>query len=148
MVQFLPLQKEHIEKAVALMTDFYAIDHYPIDPVVSAKNFDYFIDHPELGNAFLITYEQQIVGYIILAKMFSFEFGGTIAFFDELYIDGSMRGKGLGKKAVAFVQEYAKKEGLKVLYLEVEPHNMSAQELYKKMNFQMHHRHLMIHKNQ
>jgi len=146
MISFEELKSENINIVTNLMVDFYAIDNYPIDIEKTKNNFEYFIQHPELGRVFEIRYEHEIVGYILFATLFSFEFGGTIAFLDELYISEKMRGKGLGRKAVEFSKTFAEQENYKVLYLEVEPHNISAQELYKKCDFSGHHRGLMIHK--
>lgn len=147
MISFQELKTENIDIITQLMIDFYAIDNYPIDVEVTKLNFEYFIQQPQLGRVFEIHYEKEIVGYILFATLFSFEFGGTIAFLDELYISEKMRGKGIGKLAVEFAKNFAKEQDYKVLYLEVEPHNEKAQELYKKSGFKMHHRSLMIHKN-
>lgn len=147
MISFEELKSENINIVIQLMVDFYAIDNYPINEEITKRNFDYFINHPELGRVFEIRYEKEIVGYILFATLFSFEFGGTIAFLDELYISDTMRGKGLGKEAMKFAKQFAKDQNYKVLYLEIEPHNVKAQELYKKSDFNMHHRALMIHKN-
>lgn len=146
MISFEELKSENINTIVQLMSDFYAIDNYPIDVPLAKRNFEYFIQQPQLGSVFEIRYENEIVGYILFATLFSFEFGGTLAFLDELYISEKMRGKGLGKLAVDFAKDFAKKQDYKVLYLEVEPHNIKAQELYKKADFKTHHRGLMIHK--
>lgn len=146
MISFEKLKSENINIITQLMTDFYAIDNYPIDIEVTKRNFEYFIQQPQLGQIFEIRYENEIVGYILFATLFSFEFGGNIAFLDELYISKKMRGKGLGKMAVEFAKNFAKEQDYKVLYLEVEPHNEKAQELYKKCNFKTHHRGLMIYK--
>ena len=146
MISFEELKSENINTIVQLMSDFYAIDNYPIDVQLAKRNFEYFIQQPQLGRVFEIRYENAIVGYILFATLFSFEFGGTIAFLDELYISEKMRGKGLGKKAVEFAKNFANEQDYKVLYLEVEPHNEKAQELYKKSEFKSHHRGLMIYK--
>jgi len=147
MISFQELKSENIDIVIQLMVDFYAIDNYPIDVEVTKRNFEFFIKQPQLGYVFEIHFDNEIVGYVIFATLFSFEFGGTIAFLDELYISEKMRGKGLGKMAVEFAKKFAKEQNYKVLYLEVEPHNEKAQELYKKTGFKMHHRNLMIHKN-
>lgn len=144
MLEFKPLTTLYIEPVIDLMTSFYAIDNYPIDVELTRKNFYYFIDNSHLGQVFAILLDEKFVGYMIIAKLFSFEFGGHIAFLDELYISEKARGKGLGKKAVKFAQQYAVEEKLKKLFLEVEAHNISASELYKKMSFKNHHRGLMI----
>jgi ribosomal protein S18 acetylase RimI-like enzyme len=53
------------------------------------------------------------------------------------------RGKGIGKKALLFIQQEVLKLSLKLLYLEVEPHNENAQKLYLAHDFELHNRKLM-----
>jgi len=129
-----------------LMQDFYAIDGYPMDIEASKKLFAEFLLDGNLGKAWLIFLENEIVGYAILTFVFSFEYGGRIAFLDELYIKEEARGKGIGKNTIAFVQEQARKAQLKIIYLEVEPHNEKAQQLYLSSQFEMHKRKLMRYK--
>lgn len=143
MTTFKSLEHQEIPTIVALMTDFYQIDGYLIDPNLSEKLFADFIEKPDLGRAWIIYEDQEVVGYLILAFMFSFEYGGTIAFLDELYLNEKSRGKGLGKKAVAFVQDQAAKFNLKLLYLEIEHHNSTAQKLYLAAGFELHNRNIM-----
>ena len=148
MTEFRKINKQDIPTLLTFMTDFYAIDNYPINREVTEKNFKYFIENPNLGQCFIIEHEGKPAGYLLLANMFMFEFGGMIAFLDELYIDSTFQGKGLGKIAIEFAKNYAKETDLKILYLEVELHNERAIELYKKHDFKPHHRNLMVWKNQ
>jgi ribosomal protein S18 acetylase RimI-like enzyme len=83
---------------------------------------------------------------LILTFVFSFEYQGKIAFLDELYIQPKAQGQGIGKSAVAFAKTQSEELGLKLLYLEVEEHNLSAQQLYLKSGFSIHPRKLMKHK--
>ncbi|KGO96524.1 GCN5 family acetyltransferase [Flavobacterium enshiense DK69] len=134
-----------IEKIIPLMQQFYAIDNYPFDTEKSKMLFREFIENEHLGKAWLIYREQEIIGYLILTFVFSFEYGGTIAFLDELYLSESMRGKGIGKEAVQFTQAEAQRLKLKIIYLETEEHNENAQKLYLANDFTVHHRKIMKH---
>ncbi|MFT3793446.1 GNAT family N-acetyltransferase [Flavobacterium sp.] len=141
-----PVSKNDIGIAVSMMQEFYAIDDYPIDIEQSKKLFERFIADEKLGKAWLIWDENEIVGYIILTFVFSFEYGGLIAFVDELYISERARGKGLGKSSIEFMKAEAQKLELKLLYLEVEHHNSNAQKLYLSAGFSEHKRKLMYYK--
>ena len=143
MIEFQPLKKSDIEIIVPMMEDFYAIDNYPINPETTKKLFQHFIDDESLGNCWLITHDEIIVGYVILAYIFSFEFEGRIAFLDELYLNQNARGKGIGKVTVDFVHAQALQKNLKVIYLEIETHNEAAKNLYLSKDFIVHNRNLM-----
>lgn len=143
MTTFKQLAPSDIENIVLMMRDFYAIDNYPIDIEVSKTLFTEFINNENLGKAWLIFDENEIIGYVILTFVFSFEYQGRIAFLDELYLSEKARGKGIGKKTMDFIQIQAQELKLKIIYLEVENHNENAQNLYLKSNFIVHNRKLM-----
>ena len=146
MTSFKPLEITDISTITQMMQDFYAIDNYPIDVEVAKNLFQEFISNEHLGKSWLIYTENEIVGYIILTFIFSFEYGGKIAFVDELFIKETARGKGIGKEAIQFIQKEVPKLSLKLLYLEVEPHNENAQKLYLAHDFVIHNRKLMKYK--
>ena len=146
MTTFKPLEIADIEIITQMMQDFYAIDNYPMDVEVAKTLFQEFISNEHLGKSWLIYSENEIVGYIILTFIFSFEYGGKIAFLDELFIKETARGKGIGKEAIQFIQKEVPKLSLKLLYLEVEPHNENAQKLYLAHDFELHNRKLMKYK--
>ena len=146
MTTFKPLEISDISIITQMMQDFYAIDNYPMDIEVAKTLFQEFITHEHLGKSWLIYSENEIVGYIILTFIFSFEYGGKIAFVDELFIKETARGKGIGKEAIQFIQKEVPKLSLKLLYLEVEPHNENAQKLYLAHDFELHNRKLMKYK--
>ena len=146
MISFKPLEIADISIITQMMQDFYAIDNYPMDVEVAKTLFQEFISNEHLGKSWLIYSENEIVGYIILTFIFSFEYGGKIAFVDELFIKEIARGKGFGKEAIQFIQQEVPKLSLKLLYLEVEPHNENAQKLYLAHDFELHNRKLMKYK--
>ena len=143
MIEFKHITTADIETIVSLMEEFYAIDNYPIKSNVSKALFEEFISNKNLGKAWLIVSDNEIVGYLILTFVFSFEYQGKIAFLDELYVTEKARGKGIGSKAIGFIKDESHKLSLKLIYLEVEPHNKKAQNLYIASGFEMHNRKLM-----
>ena len=146
MTTYKPLENSQINVIVSMMKDFYAIDNYPIDLEISKKLFQEFVANESLGKAWLIYSNDEIVGYVILTFIFSFEFQGKIAFLDELYISENARGKGIGKQTINFIKVETLKLSLKLILLEVEPHNLNAQKLYISTDFEMHSRLLMKYK--
>ncbi|AWA28893.1 N-acetyltransferase [Flavobacterium magnum] len=146
MCEFVPVTKDNIGDILGMMSDFYAIDGYPIDLKKSASLFETFVADESLGKAWMVYSDTNVAGYVILTTTFSFEYGGKIGFIDELFVKDGFRSNGIGKAAVTFIKEQATKLGLRLLYLEVEQHNTKAQELYLKFGFSTHHRQLMQYK--
>jgi ribosomal protein S18 acetylase RimI-like enzyme len=111
--------------------------------VVVSKTFRYLLDHPERGRVWLIVVEEKPVGYLILTLGFSFEFFGTDAFIDELYVLPEYRRRGYARRAVDYLEAQAKKLGVNAIHLEVDEGNDPAFELYRRMGFADHNRFLM-----
>jgi len=143
MTTFQLLETFQTETITSMMQDFYAIENYPIDLETSKKLFHEFITDENLGKCWLIYYDGEIVGYVILTYIFSFEYQGRIAFLDELYIKEIYRSKGIGSKTITFITNQAKLLNVKLIYLEVEPHNENAQKLYLANHFETHNRKLL-----
>lgn len=146
MISFRPIENHQIAITVSMMVDFYAIDNYPIEVETSKKLLGEFISNKNLGKSWLIYNAEEVAGYVILTFGFSFEYGGKIGILDELYVSENARGNGIGKAALNFIQEEVAKLSLKLLYLEVEPHNANAQKLYIASDFSNHHRKLLKYK--
>lgn len=146
MITFKALENKDSNIIIEMMKEFYAIDNYPIDVEISKTLFQEFIAHNSLGNAWLVYRNADIVGYVILTYVFSFEYQGKIAFIDELYVKDAFRGKGIGKAILQFIQQQSQLKGLKLLYLEVENHNENAKNLYLGNNFVIHNRKFMKYK--
>jgi diamine N-acetyltransferase len=74
---------------------------------------------------------------------FRFAFRGHDAFRDEFYIVPTRRRRGLGRAAVAFVEQQAREMGVHAMHLEVDRGNDPALELYRHTGYQDHERLLM-----
>ena len=146
MTTFKPLQFSDITCITKLMQEFYTIDNYPINLEISKKLFKDFIADENLGKAYLICVDNEIVGYTIITYVFSFEYKGKIAFIDELYVKDSFRGKGIGSETIEYIKNECHKLKLKLIYLEVENHNLKAQKLYIANDFEFHNRKIMKYK--
>lgn len=136
-------QQADQEEILSMMQDFYAIDHYPFDKSLTAKNLQEFIADPGLGRLWVIKETQKIIGYMVLTFGYSFEFKGRDAFLDEFYLKEAYRSRGLGSQAIDFALEQAKKLGIQAVHLEVERHNEKGNKLYLSKGFEAHKRALM-----
>ena len=135
----------HLPHLLAMQKDFYAIDNYPFSAEKAEPVLRHFLATPALGTIWMIKTEESptIMGYVALTFCYSFEFGGRIAFLDELFLKTEYRHQGLGSQVLAYVLEQAQQLGLRVLHLEAERHNQAGKALYHKFGFRDHDRHLM-----
>jgi ribosomal protein S18 acetylase RimI-like enzyme len=143
MISFKQISQHDIPEAVEMMEDFYAIDNYPINIAKSTSLMDEFVADNSLGKGWRILHKVNTAGYVIMTFVFSFEYGGRIAFLDELYIRADYRNLGLARAAVDFVITDAQQANVKLIYLELEKHNEAARHLYLSKNFLPHGRDLL-----
>lgn len=115
----------------------------PFNDSAARGAFHQFLSLPAFGRIWLLYDGAELIGYIILAIGFSFEFRGHDAFIDELYIVPACRRRGFGRQAMAFVEQQAREMGVNAIHLEVDPGNDAALELYRRTGYVDHHRFLM-----
>jgi ribosomal protein S18 acetylase RimI-like enzyme len=80
---------------------------------------------------------------VVLTVSFSFEYRGRDAYIDELYIAEEHRGRGIGRRAMAYVEKMARELGVNAMHLEVSRDNTAALELYRRIGYVDHGRYLM-----
>lgn len=129
------MKLEDKEEILSMMNVFYH------SPAVHSNGFDeiYEEDFNQCisNNPYIEGYvfeEEEIMGYAMIAKSFSTEFGKPCLWIEDLYMKENYRGKGLGKQFFDFIQDKYKDV---VFRLEVEEDNEVAVHLYKKQGFEM-----------
>lgn len=90
-------------------------------------------DSPYL-EGYIIEDGLKILGYGMIAKSFSTEFGKPCMWIEDLYLKEEVRGLGLGSKFLHFVAE---KYPDAILRLEVEEENERAIKTYSKCGFEV-----------
>jgi ribosomal protein S18 acetylase RimI-like enzyme len=105
--------------------------------------FDRFVRDSTYGRAWLVVYDEKYVGYVVLTVSFSFEYRGYDAFIDELYIAKEYRQRGIGRRAMEFVEGAAAEMGVNAIHLEVTHGNDPAIGLYRRLGYAGNERFLM-----
>lgn len=78
----------------------------------------------------------EVLGYALMIRRVSFEWASEVAVLDEIFVRGKGRGRGLGRRMISFLEEYAASEGLPAIALEVSSQNVQAREFYRSVGFQ------------
>jgi len=120
------------------MRAYYAFDGHGFDHEKARVALTALLRDAQFGRAWLILDGASPVGYIVLCFGYSLEWLGRDAFVDEFYLREEYRGRGWGRKTIAFVEDAAREAGIRTLHLEVVRQNTKALELYRRMEFQEH----------
>lgn len=132
-----------IENVLPLMREFYAFESIPYREERAEKLLSELLRDPRNGRLIIIDTENEIAGYLILGFGFSVEFGGRDALLDELFIRTQFRGRGFGTAAIDFAISLCTSENIEALHLESDHFNERAHDLYLRLGFKDHKRHLM-----
>ena len=143
-ISFQAAAAENLAELLAMMKELQADDPWsvPFEPAAAAEVTQRLLRDPSLGRVWLIASRGQYVGYMVMAFDYSLEYRGRGAWVDELFVRPSHRGSGIGRQALEFFARQAKRLGVTVIHLEVN-HGNPAVELYRRLGYEEHHRHLM-----
>jgi diamine N-acetyltransferase len=133
MPEFLPVHTD-LEPCLRLMQAYYQFDGIEFNATRARASLEQMIAG-NFGQAHLVRYNHQEVGYAIVLYGYSLEYGGRVLELDELYLIPEARGLGLGSAVLAFVQAQAKAMDAVVITLETEANNQNAQMFYQKHGY-------------
>ena len=120
------------------MREYYAFDGHGFDEPKARAALLTLLRDRTLGAAWLILDGNAPVGYAVLCFGYSLEWLGRDAFIDEFYLSERYRGRGWGRKTLAFIEDAARALNITTLHLEVVQDNISALEIYRQLGFSEH----------
>lgn len=126
-----------------LIAAFHEEDGHPIAPDTLARALAALAAAEPRLRVWLIRDAGEVVGYVALTLGYAIEVGGIDAYVDDLYVVPSERGRGVGRRALLFVEQAARALDVRRLCMEVEHHNTRARTLYVEHGFTDHARHLL-----
>ncbi len=133
-MEILRMTEQHREPVLEMMRVFYRSPAVHTDG--SEEIFRADVEHCISGSPYLEGYVfadgAQLMGYAMLAKSFSTEFGKPCIWIEDLYILAQFRGRGIGREFLEFAGSRYPEA---VLRLEVEDENAHAVHVYEKGGF-------------
>lgn len=119
---------------LSLMKEFYSSDAVYTNgsDEIFEQDFENCINECPFLEGFVFCNELEILGYGMIAKSFSTEFGKPCIWFEDLYLKPAFRGKHIIPEFVEYIE---KKHPDAIFRLEVEEDNKHAVHVYKKLNF-------------
>ena len=128
------MREEHREEVLAMMRVFYA------SPAVSTNgseeifraDVDACLSVDPYLEGYVLTENGRLLGYTMLARSFSTEFGKHCVWIEDLYLKPEHREKGRGSAALEAIRKLHPEA---LLRLEVERENSRAVHVYRKSGF-------------
>ena len=136
MISIIDMNDKHKSEVIEMMREFYA------SPAVSTngseKIFQCDVENCLNSSPYLEGYvfidNDIILGYAMVAKSFSTEFGKPCIWIEDIYLKEAYCSKGIGSRFLSFIE---KKYPQAILRLEVEAQNERAVHVYKKSGFEV-----------
>jgi GNAT superfamily N-acetyltransferase len=114
----------------------------PFQESTVRASLDELLRNPLCGVVYIVRGEAEPIGYLVVCFDYSLEYRGKGAWIDELFVESSHRGKGIGTQLLDQAERASREHNAKFLHLEV-THGNPAIELYRRRGFQDHQRYLM-----
>jgi GNAT superfamily N-acetyltransferase len=132
-----------LDALMPLVREFYRYERLEFDDMRYRELAAVLMGDPSLGRILVVAEGDAIIGYAVITFGFSFEFGGRDALIDELYVREAVRGRGLGTRLLAAIEELCRAKEIRAVHLEADHFNIRVHEYYKRVGFRDHERHLM-----
>lgn len=136
-------QANDFDSLLPLMKDFYSFEKLEYDERRLRRLLAQLISDARLGRLIIFAMQDKLIGYMVLGFGFSLEFHGIDCFIDEFYVRPEHRSKGIGAAAIKFASAVCRQAGIAALHLEADHFNVRGHELYRRLGFKDHERHLM-----
>lgn len=127
--------KEDKKEVLDMMQEFYSSDAVSTNGSLEifSNDFDTCISSSPFLEGYIFIREDKILGYGMIAKSFSTEFGKPCLWLEDLYLKKEYRGLGIIPE---FIRKVESKNPNTILRLEVEEENSHAVHVYNKCGFE------------
>ena len=127
---------EEKEKVAAMMRLLHEEDWSAFNLDVSRfpSSIEYIVSNPFAGQIVLFREAGEVKGYALLVPFWSNEFGGTILFVDELFVEPGSRNRGIGRSFFRYLEREQPFRPV-AFGLGVSPKNNRARRLYESVGF-------------
>ena len=131
-----PMRPDDKPTIMEMMRVFYASPavHTNGSTAIFAADIDACVGDSPYAEGFVMEGDGTIVGYVMVAKSFSTEFGKPCIWIEDIYVKAEYRGRGIGSMFLNFIEE---KYPDSLFRLEVEAENERAVHVYKKCGYDM-----------
>ena len=129
------MNNEDKVEVLSMMEEFYSSDAVFTNgsAEIFQSDFENCISESPYLEGFVFIVDEDIIGYSMIAKSFSTEFGKECIWLEDLYLKANYRGKGIIPKFFKYLTHIYCNA---IFRLEVEKENKHALHVYKKFGFE------------
>lgn len=127
-----------VNELLGLLKDLFAIEEdFDFDASVQRQGLLALIlsDCRELRCLKVAEVDQKVIGMCSVQLLISTAEGGMAALVEDLVVNPSYRGRGVGSRLLRSIEQWAKENGASRLQLLADQNNFPALEFYEKQNW-------------
>jgi len=127
-----------LDDLVCLLKTLFSIEKdFNFNESVQRRGLTLMIGHcSDLRCLKVAEIDQKIIGMCSVQMLISTAEGGRSAFVEDLVVNVSYRGEGIGRRLLQSVEKWAKENGARRFQLLADQSNSPALEFYKKQNWE------------
>lgn len=135
-IRIRPMEEKDRSEVIGMMRRFYQSDAVLTNgsDEIFHRDVDCCVGCSPYLEGYVFDRGGMILGYAMLAKSFSTEFGKHCVWIEDLYVKGEHRNMGIGSSFLKFAEE---KYPDSVFRLELEEQNKHAFSVYRKNGFEI-----------
>jgi GNAT superfamily N-acetyltransferase len=105
------------------------------DTQAQVRGLTRIIEQPQIGEIFVATEDEQVLGMVSLLYSVSTALGAEVATLEDMIVAPLARGRGIGDALLQHAIHHAKARGCKRITLLTDQTNLAAQHFYAKQGF-------------
>ena len=125
-------------RLLPLIEQYYKFDSLKFDEQMIGQALQRLLRLRTLGRVWVIdtVAERELVGYAILTYNYDLEFGGVQGIITDFFITEPYRRRGLGRRMIAAIAGFCRKNGIRTIELQVTRKNRRARQFYESLGFE------------
>jgi len=125
-----------IEAMTGLLYQLFSIEEdFTFDEVKQKRGLELVVSNTESAIAFVAEIDGKVIGMLTAQTNISTAEGSISAVLEDMVIEKSFRGKGIGKKLMQAMEDWAREKGIKRLQLLADKTNSPALAFYNKLGW-------------
>ena len=132
MIAVRPATVADVPVLIELMAEFYGESSFPFDRAWAAQSFSDLLNDPSRGAVWLLEVDGALAGHVVLSVRFAMEFGGLLAYIDDLFVKQGHRRQGVARAGLEVLLEDCRRRECRAVHVEVAPDNAAANALYRR----------------
>lgn len=136
-LQFEPAILADLPALCALLAQLFAQEHeFSPDHTAQQQGLSHILQHPDIGHILVARQQGQVIAMVSLLFTISTALGGRVALLEDMVVDQTCRGLGIGLQLLTFAIAHARQQAIQRLTLLTDQDNQAGQHFYRKHGFQ------------